>query len=143
MKSKLSVSFITGFLADHSCGAQVIFLGNIRDLNKGLKVTAITFDVYVPLAIKVLQEIADEAETLAGEYSKVIVQHRSGYVGLGETSLAIGVCSPHRDEAFKACRLIIEEVKKRVPIWKLEHYEDGSSKWLQGYSLTTSDHQDS
>lgn len=132
---QISHKNIVEFLKCSSCGAQACFFGVTRDLNQGNEVAGITYDVFEPLAIKVLTEIAFEARNKAKNFPRMIILHRTGYVAVGEISLAVGVSSPHRQAAFEACHLIVEEIKKRAPIWKLEHYQDGSSKWLKGNSL--------
>ncbi|NLG62711.1 MAG: molybdopterin converting factor, partial [Candidatus Cloacimonetes bacterium] len=78
-----------------------------------------------------LAEIAAEAAERAGS-DRVAVVHRTGELAVGEASVAIAVSSPHRAEAFDACRYVIEEIKKRLPVWKQERYVDGDEAWLDG-----------
>jgi molybdopterin synthase catalytic subunit len=115
-------------------GAGTLFLGVVRDLHEGKRVVAITYDCFAPLARKELVDIAREAaERWPGV--RVAVVHRTGRLEVGEASVAIAVGSPHRAAAYEASRHVIEEVKRRVPVWKQEHHEDGSSDWLDGRQL--------
>lgn len=90
-----------------------------------------TYEAYVEMAEPVLAEIAQEAATRLGT-ERVAVEHRVGDLSIGEVSIAIAVSSPHRAESFDASRYVIEEVKKRLPIWKREHYTDGTADWVEG-----------
>jgi len=83
------------------------------------------------MAVEVLREIAAEARDRFG-VGQVAVQHRTGSLEVGEVSVAIAACAPHRAAAFDAVRYVIEQIKTRLPIWKCEEYEDGSSQWLDG-----------
>lgn len=125
-------------ISSMSCGAEVSFFGVVRTENVGRRVTAITYDVFEPLAAKLLSEIANGEAERIGKASRIAAIHRVGLVRAGEVSIAIAVSHRHRDEAFSACRNIIEAVKHRIPIWKLEHYADGESRWLEGCALCRS-----
>lgn len=94
----------------------------------GQEVTGLTYEAFEPMALAILDQIADEIAERLGVRRLAIV-HRVGEVGLGEASVVIVAASPHRHEAFEACRYAIEELKARVPIWKAEHFTDGSV-WL-------------
>jgi molybdopterin synthase catalytic subunit len=94
----------------------------------GRRVTGLTYEAFEPMALEVLAEIADEMEARFG-VRRVAILHRVGEVGIGEVSVAIAVAAPHRGEIFDACRYAIEELKARAPIWKSEHFADGSV-WL-------------
>lgn len=113
-------------------GAQVIFLGVVRDHNHGRKVASMSYDAFEPLAERVLAEIAHEASAGVAD---VLVVHRTGRLKVGEASVLVVTSSPHRAEAYEASRHVIEEIKKRVPIWKQETYLDGESEWLAGHAL--------
>lgn len=114
-------------------GAEAVFLGVVRNHHEGRAVRAVTYDCFVPLAEKVLSEIAQEA---AGRWKAAVAcAHRVGRLEVGETSVAIACASAHRAEAFDACRHVIEEIKRRLPVWKKEHYEGGDSQWLSGCAL--------
>ena len=94
----------------------------------GQTVTGLTYEAFEPMALAVLEQIADEIETRFG-VRRLAVVHRVGAVAVGASSVLIVVASPHRAEAFEACRYAIEELKARAPIWKSERFEDGSV-WL-------------
>ncbi len=123
------------YLTDPGHGAQTVFLGRVRDLNHGRKVVAVSYDLFFPLAHAVFTEIAREALAQWGTSMRLGIFHRMGRLDVGEVSVAIGVSSPHRDEAYQASRFVIENIKHRAPIWKKEHYEDGETEWLKGHSL--------
>jgi molybdopterin synthase catalytic subunit len=122
-----------------SHGAEILFLGVVRNINLGRAVEAVAYDAFAPLAEKTLAEIADEARAKFAGTSGVplhaVIYHRTGKLKVGEVSLAIAVSSRHRDEAYEASRYIIEEIKERAPIWKKEFYTDGESDWLKGHAL--------
>lgn len=112
-------------------GAQVIFCGTIRNVNEGKKVQAVSYDVFEPLAEKLLLEFAFQTQGDA----QLLVVHRKGRVEVGEISVVVIVSSPHRKEAYEASRFLIEKIKHQAPIWKKEHYESGESEWIQGCAL--------
>lgn len=115
-------------------GAQALFVGVVRDHHQGRGVCAVSYEAFRPLAEKVLSRIAGEADEKWGV--RVAAAHRLGRLDVGEASLAVAVGSPHRAEAFEACRWVVEEIKARLPVWKKEHYADGKSAWLEGCALT-------
>lgn len=116
-------------------GAIVWFLGNVRDANEGQRVTAITYEGVSSLGENTLQEICRECHEKWGPEMDLFVTHRVGRLEVGETSIIIGVASPHRTAAYEASRYIIEQIKLRLPIWKKEHYASGEEAWLRGVSL--------
>ena len=96
------------------------------------------YDAKDTMVIKSFEEIYNETEQKLGIKNKaVFIEHVKGHLKLSEKSILIGVACKHRDEAYRLSRFIIEEIKKRSPIWKKEHYENEDSKWLKGISLTT------
>lgn len=113
-------------------GAAILFLGVVRDHNDGRPVGHLDYQAYPPMAESVLREIVAEARA-RWETGAISVAHRYGRLQIGEVSTAIVVAAPHRGEAYAASRYIIEELKKRVPIWKREGYLDGDSEWLPGH----------
>jgi molybdopterin synthase catalytic subunit len=116
-------------VADNSTGATLLFLGTVREVNDGRGVTGIEYSAYRGMAERELADIAREAaERFRSEH--IVIEHRLGTLELGEASVAIAVAHPHRGEAYEASRFVIEELKKRVPIWKLEHYIDGERSWV-------------
>ena len=133
---KIEISKAENFLNQSKFGAVIYFVGTVRDLNENKKVTAITYDAKESIVIKSFEEIYEEADNKLNIREKaVFIEHVKGYVGLKEKSIIIGVACKHRDQAFELSRYIIEEIKKRSPIWKKEHYENEDSEWLKGVSL--------
>ena len=112
-------------------GAALLFIGVVRDHAEGRKVTGMRYDVYAEMATEVLREITLEASIPLGT-DRIAVAHRFGELKIGEISVGIAVSSPHRAEAYEASRFVIEEIKKRLPVWKKEHYVDGVSEWVEG-----------
>lgn len=110
-------------------GALVLFVGTVRDVNDGRPVSGMEYSAYESMAERELAEIARETSERFGT-PDIVVEHRLGELELGEASVAIAVAHPHRAQAYDASRYVIEQLKKRVPIWKLEHYEDGSREWV-------------
>ena len=112
-------------------GAAILFLGVVRDHAEGRPVRGMRYDAYVEMAEAVLAEIAAEASERLGT-DRVAVVHRTGALEIGEVSVAIAVSSPHRAEAYDASRYVIEEIKRRLPVWKKEHFADGDTAWVRG-----------
>lgn len=111
------------------CGGFVTFEGWVRNRNEGLEVRALEYQAYERLAIKEGERIIAEAAEKYPLRNAVCV-HRVGALEIGDMAVWVAVSSVHRDEAFKACRYILDEVKHRVPIWKKEHYANGDSGWV-------------
>ena len=111
-------------------GALCVFTGVVRNHNEGKSVLYLEYEGYEEMVEAILAEIAAEARTRFG-VSRVKIVHRLGRMEIGEASVAVAVSSPHRGEAFEACRFAIDTLKHKAPIWKKEFYEDGSS-WLEG-----------
>ncbi len=116
-------------LADPAAGGYAAFEGWVRNHNDGLAVTRLEYEAYEALAVKEGERIIEEARLRFPILSAACV-HRVGPLGIGELAVWVGVSSHHRDEAFAACRFIIDEVKQRVPIWKKEYYVNGDSGWV-------------
>ena len=135
---KIEISKAENFLNQSKFGAVIYFIGTVRDLNENKTVTGITYDAKESMVIKSFEEIYEEADNKLNIKEKsVFIEHVKGYVGLKEKSIIIGVACKHRDQAFELSRYIIEEIKKRSPIWKKEHYENEDSEWLKGISLNS------
>ena len=138
-KHPLSLDALTTAVADAAGadGAVTSFLGLVRQDNLGRKVAFLEYEAYEPLAVKGLQRIVDEVK---GNWpsAKLGVHHRIGRLALGEASIVIVAASPHRADAFSACRYTIERVKQIVPIWKHEHF-DGGDVWLEGATADPDD----
>jgi molybdopterin synthase catalytic subunit len=106
-------------------GAVLTFTGTARDRTSGKKVLHLEYEAYEGMALREMEKIADEAIRRFSVSSCIII-HRTGRVMPGEPSVVIAVSTPHRDEGFASLRYIIDTIKKTVPIWKREFYEDGS-----------------
>ena len=110
-------------------GATILFVGTVRDTNDGAPVSGLDYSSYTGMAERELAAIVLEAVE-RWDTADIVVEHRIGTLELGEASVAIAVAHPHRAQAYDASRYIIEELKKRLPIWKREHYVDGRSEWV-------------
>jgi molybdopterin synthase catalytic subunit len=117
-----------------SDGAVLLFLGTVRDHADGRAVSGMGYDAYEAMAAEVLRQIADEAAARLGT-PRVAVVHRIGELAIGEVSVAIAVSSPHRDRAYDASRFVIEEIKRRLPVWKHERFVEGEARWVEGHPL--------
>ena len=121
----LSIDEAYDFILEESCGGNCLFVGTVRNKNKGKTVTHLDFETYDSMAIREMEKIADQCLEKF-DVSKIAIHHRSGHVGLKDIAVIIGVSSPHRADGFKACQYAIDTLKETVPIWKKEHLEDGS-----------------
>jgi molybdopterin synthase catalytic subunit len=110
-------------------GAISVFIGTVREVNEGRGVTAIEYSAYKSMASAELERILEEAEERFG-VSALVVEHRIGLLGPGDVSVALAAAHAHRAPALDCTRYVIEEIKKRLPIWKKEHYEDGTREWV-------------
>ncbi len=124
-----------GFVDGPGNGAGALFVGVVRDLNQGRNVRGVSYDVFAPLAEQSFAEICAEAHEKWGKDLQLFVVHGKGRLAVGGISIVIAAGSPHRGEAFAACRYVIEEIKSRSPVWKQEHYVDGDSEWVKGHAL--------
>jgi molybdopterin synthase catalytic subunit len=127
-ETPLSIDQSYQFLQDPEAGGICLFVGTIRNKNQNKDVENLTMEAYNAMAKKQMERIATEAAA-QWPIQKISVSHRTGKLEIGDIAVIIGVCSIHRAEAFKACEWLIDTLKKEVPIWKNEFYEDGSS-WL-------------
>ena len=111
-------------------GAAVLFVGTVREVNDGRAVTGMEYRAYAAMAERELATILEET---AARFTlrDLVCEHRVGTLSLGEASVVIAAAHPHRAAAFDAARHVIEELKRRVPIWKLEHYADGGREWVE------------
>ena len=125
-RHRLELDDLLGEVQSPERGGTCVFLGTVR--NEG-DVTGIDYSAYEPMAVEEIERILAEAETRWPD-ARVILQHRLGVIPAGEASIAIAAAAAHREDAFTACRFVIEEVKKRVPIWKKEMHVDGSTTWV-------------
>jgi molybdopterin synthase catalytic subunit len=112
-------------------GAGLLFVGVVRNENEGRDVGHLEYEAYAPMAEATLREIVAEAAD-RWAVGRIAVVHRIGRLEIGDVSVAIAIASPHRAEAYEASRYVIDELKRRVPIWKREGYLEGDSQWLDG-----------
>ena len=132
-KEKILSSNAEKFIKNSMFGASIYFLGTVRNTNDNKTVTGITYDSHDEMVIKSFKEIYNEADQKLNIKDKAVyIEHAKGYLNLNETSIIIAVACKHRDEAYVLSRYIIEEIKKRSPIWKKEHYVNDESNWLKG-----------
>jgi len=110
-------------------GAVILFLGTVRDMNEGRAVTGIEYEGYAAMAERELALIVGEAAAKFGTET-IVVEHRTGRLAVGDASVGIALSHPHRGPAYDASRFIIEELKRRVPVWKREGYVDGERQWV-------------
>ena len=136
-KEKILTSSAEKFIKDSKFGASIYFLGTVRNINDNKTVTGITYDSHDEMVIKSFEEIYNEADQKLDIKDKaVFIEHAKGYLNLGDVSIIIAVACKHRDKAYALSRYIIEEIKKRSPIWKKEHYQNEDSEWLKGNPIS-------
>lgn len=115
---------------DGANGAVVIMSGTVRNQSYGKPVVSLEYQAYEPMAIAVFKDIAQKIRTSWQDINHIVIHHRIGHLKIGEISVLVAVGSPHRAEAFAACQLAIDTLKHNAPIWKKEHWQDGSSNWV-------------
>lgn len=125
VRAPISVEALLAEVQSPERGGTCVFLGTVRSDDD---VTAIEYSAYDEMASAEITRMLDEARA-RWPNARLRVQHRIGLVAVGEASIAIAAAAPHRDEAFAACRYVIEEVKKRLPVWKKELHADGTATW--------------
>ena len=125
----IDVAAITEEVAASAHGAISIFIGTVRDENEAREVTGLEYSAYEPMAASELKTIVREASARFGTQA-IVVEHRVGALAVGEISLAIAAGHARRSNAMDATRYVVEQLKRRVPIWKLEHYADGVREWV-------------
>jgi molybdopterin synthase catalytic subunit len=112
------------------CGGYAAFEGLVRNVNDGRRVTRLDYEAYDELALKEMRRICEEAlERFGLQFARAY--HRRGSLAIGDVAVAIQVLTGHRGEAFAGCRYVIDQIKERVPIWKKEFYEDGTTEWTR------------
>lgn len=127
--SKIDVSTLLENVGSTEAGAVVLFLGTTREFTNGRQTTTLDYEAYQPMASKKLADLESQARE-RWELIDCGIIHRLGNVPLGEASVAIAVSSAHRAVAFEAGRWLIDTLKVEVPIWKREHWADGSTEWV-------------
>ena len=115
---------------DAANGAVVVMSGMVRNQTDGQPVAALEYQAYEPMALRVFYQIAADIRSTWSDVKRVVIYHRVGRLQVGEISVLVAVGCPHRSEAFEACRYAIDTLKHNAPIWKKEHWADGSSTWV-------------
>jgi molybdopterin synthase catalytic subunit len=133
----LDAQAVAALVARPGDGAVATFVGLVRNHNAGRVVRWLDYEAFPPLAVKVFEQIAAEASA-SWPGARLAIHHRTGRIEIGEASVAIAAASPHRADAFAACRYAIERVKQIAPIWKHEHFE-GGEVWIEGATADPSD----
>ena len=135
-EKKISLKEAEEFISSSDYGASIYFTGTVRNQNNNKSVIGITYDSHDALVLKSFKEIYEETDKKLNIQNKaVFIEHAKGYLNLGEISIIIAVACKHRDQTFVLSRYLIEEIKKRSPIWKKEHYTDNQSDWLKGIPI--------
>jgi molybdopterin synthase catalytic subunit len=129
VRDKIDSQQLLDAVATTAAGAIVLFLGTTREWTKGRRTLWLDYDCYPELALRKLEELEAEARR-RWPVLDVRIVHRLGRVDLAEASVAVAVSSPHRRDAFEAGQWLIDTLKEVVPIWKQEHWEDGSAEWI-------------
>lgn len=137
----LSVTEVFAFLQEGNVGAIDIFVGTTRRFTDGKETVRLEYDTYPEMAVAELTRIGCEALE-RWPLERVVLIHRSGVVACGEASVIVGASAPHRSAAFEACRFLIDTLKERAPIWKKEHFADGSREWVEEGSVVKSQQED-
>lgn len=130
-RDPLDPAELIGAVASAGDGAVLLFWGIVRDNHEGRAVLHLDYDAYPEMAEATLMQIVGEARA-RWPVGEIAVVHRIGRLEIGEASVGIAVASPHRAEAYEASRYVIEELKRRAPVWKREGYVEGDSRWLGG-----------
>lgn len=131
IKNIISVEEVYNHLQSPVCGAINLFIGTVRNLNKNKQVTKLVFEAYESMAIKQMEKIAQEAKQKWRLYNVSLI-HAVGEKKPGEIAVITGASSMHREASFEACKFLIDELKKTVPIWKHEWYENGNV-WINAH----------
>lgn len=126
--SPLDLQEAMNFVQSPECGAIVTFVGTVRSEFEGRAVRATHYEVYMEMAARELERMVIECRQ-RWKLGKIAAFHRAGTLQVGEVSIILVVSAPHREEAFAACRYLIEQIKLRLPVWKKELYEDGDTCW--------------
>ncbi|HEX3157081.1 MAG TPA: molybdenum cofactor biosynthesis protein MoaE [Gemmatimonadaceae bacterium] len=129
VRRPIDVGALAAAVASPAHGATALFVGTVRDVNDGRAVSGLDYSAYEAMAERELAAIGAEAAERFG-VSALEVEHRLGTLALGEASVGIAAAHAHRAPALDAVRYVIEELKRRVPVWKREHYVDGSREWV-------------
>lgn len=134
----LPVQEALDFVASHSTGATVLFLGTVRDHSEGRPgVSLVEYEAWEEQVEPALRKVVAEARERWGEIKRVAVLHRTGPLAVGDVSVLVAVSAPHRAEAFEAGRYCIDTLKETAPVWKLERWEGGEAFGLEAHPIKT------
>ncbi len=133
-ESQIDEAELARFVQKRSSGAVVTFSGVVRDHHEGREVISIEYTTVRPLADTKLHEICEEVLT-DREVHRVAAGHRVGHLEVGETSVVVAASAAHREVAFRAARRLIDRIKEVLPIWKREHFADGTAEWAEGFAV--------
>ncbi len=128
--SPLDLNRAYALAEDGANGAIALFSGMVRNQTDGQAVIALEYQAYEPMAIAVFKQIAVQIRQQWPDITRVVIHHRTGKLTVGEISVLVAIGSPHRAEAFAACQYAIDTLKHNAPIWKKEHWQDGSTSWV-------------
>ncbi|MCL4480281.1 MAG: molybdenum cofactor biosynthesis protein MoaE [Candidatus Thermoplasmatota archaeon] len=127
-KEPIDVSSLMNSVRSNESGAVVTFQGTVRKFSEKTEVIRLFYESYIEMALSSMKSIAEEARTSFGLTDYAVV-HRIGDVELGDDSVVVAVSSPHREEAFRSCKFIIDRIKKETPIWKKDISPEGQGLW--------------
>jgi molybdopterin synthase catalytic subunit len=128
----LSLDAVYRLAENPASGAVVLMSGTVRDRTDGKSVAFLEYQAYEPMALKVFDKIAADIRRQWPSSQRIVIHHRTGRLQIGDISVLVAVSCPHRADAFAACRYAIDTLKYNVPIWKKEHWTDGSNHWVAG-----------
>jgi molybdopterin synthase catalytic subunit/molybdopterin converting factor small subunit len=117
------------------CGAVIVFYGVVRDNAEGRKVLRLEYEAHASMALRKMREVAQEVKRRFPDVRDVGIWHRTGTLSIGEASLLVALASPHRKEGFEACLWAVDRIKEVVPVWKKEHFADGTAAWVEGHPV--------
>ena len=140
-REPLREAVLTSFVSMPSCGGIVVFAGVVRNHHRGRAVTGIEYSAAEELATRKLRQVCEEV-LATQDVERVAVVHRLGALEIGEASVLVAASAAHRDAAFAAARRLIDRVKEIVPVWKREHFADGTSDWVPGHAVAEEDRSD-
>jgi len=126
----LSLEEVYALTDDPGNGAIVVMSGMVRNQTDGKPVVALEYQAYEPMALQIFRQIAADIRQTWQDVNRVVIHHRIGRLEIGQISVLVAVGCPHRSEAFEACQYAIDTLKHNAPIWKKEHWADGSSSWV-------------
>ncbi|MGJ3247376.1 MAG: molybdenum cofactor biosynthesis protein MoaE [Elainellaceae cyanobacterium] len=126
----LSLEDVYARADDAANGAIVVMSGMVRNQTDGNAVVALEYQAYEPMAVEIFRQIAASIRTQWTDVTHIVIHHRTGKLAIGEISVLVAVGCPHRTEAFEACKYAIDTLKHNAPIWKKEHWHDGSTSWV-------------